>query len=160
MAEEPLDVDEFIETYRKELGQIDEVAQIVLKGHLNVDADLDDALKVIFPRAEFLKQSRLTFIQKARLLRASIEHEDEEIGWHLLLGFNALRNEIAHGKKNEKRSQLITDLRSRARPFGDEQFGKHVATCDEEEVAVIVAALCGGFIIEYRRVLAEQQKKM
>jgi hypothetical protein len=39
MAEEPLDVDEFIETYRKELGQIDEVAQIVLKGHLNVDAD-------------------------------------------------------------------------------------------------------------------------
>jgi hypothetical protein len=54
MAEEKFDSDAFLKDYRQELGAIDEVAQIVLKGHLDVDADLDDALKVIFAREEFL----------------------------------------------------------------------------------------------------------
>jgi hypothetical protein len=148
MAEEKLDRVTFIKEHRAKLGAVDEIAQIILKGHLDVEADLDDVLRTIFVREDFLKRSRLSFTQKVHLVRALGYHDDEEEGWALVFGLNALRNEIAHGQKSEKRTDKINVLRKLLQPYGDEEFKKHVRNVEEAEVVVQAAAIGSGFVLD------------
>jgi soluble cytochrome b562 len=48
MTQEQDDTDDFIEGFREHLSQIDDVAQIVLNGHLEIEAGLDDFLNIVF----------------------------------------------------------------------------------------------------------------
>jgi hypothetical protein len=74
------------------------------------------------------------------------------LGWPLIFGFNALRNEIAHGRANEKRSAKITELRHLLQGFGNQEFGRFIKTTSEPDVIVHGAALARGFLlgVEYQ----------
>ena len=147
MADEQYNSGEYIKEYRQELARVDDVAQMVLKGHLSIEATLDETLGAIFKRREQLKQTRLSFVQKAKLVRAFVEHEDENFGWPLIFAFNALRNEIAHGQESEKRRAKINELRNSLQGFGNEEFDRFIRAAGETEVIVHAAALSRGFLI-------------
>ena len=118
----------FIEEHRKLLGAYDELGQITLKGHLEIESTLNDILRTVFQREKFFKQTRLNFMQRVRLVQAMSDHEDEDFGWPLVMAFNALRNDIAHQGKGDNRAQLIKDLRGKLKAWGDEGFAKKVVT--------------------------------
>jgi hypothetical protein len=147
MADKEAERKQFIEDYRKTLNEFDEVGQIVLKGHLEIEAVLNDILATVFQRENYFRKSRLSFMQKTKLVRAMSEHEDEDFGWPLVDAFNALRNDIAHKGKSEHRSQKIKELKGHLKRFGDEEFVKKAESVGEEELVVMAAAMSNGFVL-------------
>jgi hypothetical protein len=147
MADKEYETEPYIKGYRQELAKMDEVAQMVLKGHLEIESNIDFALGAIFKRKVWLKKTKLKFVDKAKLVRAFIENDKENFGWPLIFGFNALRNEIAHGEDNEGRRAKIRELRNLLQGYGDAKFDQFIKTTSEADVIAHAAALSRGFLL-------------
>src|SRR4029077_39150 len=137
----------FIGKFREYLGRVDNVAQMVRKGHLEVEAELDDVLKAILFHPEHLRESRLTFHQKVHVVRAYALRKSDAAEWRLMAALNSLRNDIAHGQKSEKRSVRIAELRQILSGIGAVAFQGGVKKATEEEIVVYAAAVCNGFLL-------------
>jgi len=144
-----VDPTEQMQRARQRLSEADEVAQVVLTAHLEIEAEVDDALKVLFPHEDVLKEARLTAHQKMTILRAHITTKatGEAIAWPLLFGLNSLRNEIAHGKKTKKRDVKIQALRNGLRGKGKKRFRQAVDSADDIGIITIAAEVASGFVI-------------
>ena len=70
MAEKQSYEDKMLEAFRESLGEIDEIAQVTLKSHILIKAQLVDILVVLVDEPEYLEKANLRFYQKANLLRA------------------------------------------------------------------------------------------
>src|SRR5260221_14261232 len=87
--------------FRDHLERFDELAHMVLKGHLLIEEAVNDYLRAFFINSEFVEQSNLRFIQKVNITRATDEHTNEDT-WELVVAINALRNELAHSLESPK----------------------------------------------------------
>jgi hypothetical protein len=135
--------DEFINEFRAKLSTVDELAQVILKGHLEVEMHVDDALGTIFFHPEHL--DRLGFAQKVNLVRAYAWNSNNRPDWHVIAKLNTVRNEVAH--RGLHLGNRIADLRialaeATCRSDRQEQI-RHVS---EKEVVVLAAAICCGFL--------------
>jgi hypothetical protein len=138
--------DEFIETFRKQLSEVDEIAQIILNGHLDVEAGLDDLLRVMFSHPEHLKELGLGFFQKTLIARAYSKRKHNAPGWRMILALNSLRNEIAHGRKSKKRTEKIAELRKVLFEVGGRKIREKLKNRDDKETVIYAAAASGGFL--------------
>jgi len=150
MTEEPDDADEFVANFHKFLGQVDEIAQLVLKGHLEIEAELDDVLKALFFHPEQLSDTRLSFLQKTQIARAQSIRGDKHIHWDVILAFNKLRNEIAHGRASERRTKCISELRKLLLEGAKPEFREEVAKSSEARVVVRATLVCTGFLLYFK----------
>jgi hypothetical protein len=148
MAEKQSYEDKMPEPFRESLGEIDEIAQVTLKSHIIIEAQLVDILVLLVDEPEYLEKANLRFYQKANLLRAAIFHEDGHEGWPLVLAFNKLRNTIAHGDANEERTVQIEVLRGMLLPIVTEETKEQVQKANELEITTLAAAMASGFLVD------------
>jgi hypothetical protein len=150
MTDEQNGSEDFIQNYYKELAQVDELAQLTLKGHLEVEGHLDEVLKAIFFHPECLLEGRLSFFQKAQVARAQALRTVEWPQWRIVLGLNSLRNNIAHGHTSGERANRIQDLRENLIEFGTDKFKEEVRNGSDNHIVVWAAAVSCGFLLEVR----------
>jgi hypothetical protein len=143
--------DKMLETFREDLGKIDEIAQLTLKAHILIEAQLFDILALLVDEPEYLEKANLRFYQKANLLRATIFHEDGDEAWPLVLAFNKLRNTIAHGDANEERTVQIDVLRGMLLPIVTEETKEQVQKGTELEITTLAAAMASGFLVDVEK---------
>jgi hypothetical protein len=93
-----------------ELRYVDDVAQIVLKGHLVMEELMNEALGTYLLHEEFLEPARLQFSQKLALCRGISTSEHNNNMWNLINSINALRNKLSHSLDGEQRSKKIQIL--------------------------------------------------
>jgi hypothetical protein len=148
MAENKSYEDKLLEAFREDLGEIDAIAQVTLKGHILIEAKLYDILALLVDEPEYLEKANLRFYQKANLLRATIFHEDGDEAWPLILAFNKLRNTIAHGDANEERSVQIEVLRGMLLSIVSEGTREQVQKGSELEITTLAAAMASGFLVD------------
>jgi len=128
--------------FREHLEQFDELAHMVLKGHLLIEEALNDYLRSFFVNSEFIEQGNLRFIQKVNVARATDEYLEEDT-WELVIAINALRNELAHSLDSPRLAPKVAQvrqiyLRCATRYEGVENHDK----LPDHELVGMAAALC------------------
>jgi hypothetical protein len=150
MAEKDYELEPYIKEYRTELAKVDEVGQMILNGHLQVEAALNEVLGAMFDKPQPVRKMR--FADKVKIASAFADQEDEDIFWPIVQSFNAVRNTVAHGQDSEERKNGINQVRGQLQRFGDRKFQSFIATASEADIVTHAAALCRGFLlkVEYR----------
>jgi hypothetical protein len=156
MVEDDGKAENFMTAFREQLSTIDDVVQVILNSHLQVEADLDDVLAAIFYHPERLEEARLTFMQKVHIARAFTWNMDERSDWSLMTTLNALRNEAVHRRKGQKGTKKVGELRRILLEGSTEKFRNKVRSASPKDVIVYAAAMAGGFLV----VLEEHMKQM
>ena len=149
-------LEKYAELFRKELGEQDPLQQVVLKGHLVIEAALDNIITTIFFHPEFIFRARIGFAQKVALARAYGLRKSDNSMWNLILSVNETRNEVAHNLAGERRSNKLQQLRRifisevddemRAKFTGD---GIDVDKADDQTIVALACFLCTGFLGSY-----------
>src|SRR5580704_9961627 len=91
---------QWVASVRQQLTKIDKVALTVLKAHLSIEALLDQTLELMADRRSELNRVRLSFAQKAQLIRVAVMQPGDDLVWEVVFALNALRNEVAHRQDN------------------------------------------------------------
>ena len=138
--------DEFIDNFRQHLSKVDELSNVILKGHIEVEGHLDDVVDLIFFRPEFLRELRLGFYQKVQLAKAYCPDPAAK-DWEVIRSLSEVRNSIAHREIAHARASRLTKLRETMSGWGSATFRKEVKVADEREVVVLATAVCCGFLI-------------
>jgi hypothetical protein len=141
--------EKFYHEFATQLRAIDDVANIVLQGHLLIEQDIDEAIEGYFFQPQYLLDDRtLGFERKVQLLRASTYLHPDEPDWELLLAFNSLRNEIAHKRDGPKRKAKLERVRNLILKSASESASeKYSLKSDDKEMAIFAAARCTGFLV-------------
>lgn len=145
MAEPESSGDRFIRTFREHLNKVDELSNVILKGHLEVERDLDDIVEMIFFRPEYLEDVRLGFADKISIARAYAPDPNAR-DWDVAKCLNEARNAIAHRRSPEARASKIANLRKSMIGYGTETAQKELAAANDKEVVVLASAICCGFL--------------
>jgi hypothetical protein len=142
---EDVDPEKFFRDFSKHLLQIDEPANVILRGHLLVENDLDSVLRATFFYPEFI-QDRLSFERKAQMARAMALRTQNEAVWETLSALNALRNEIAHNRDPRPRKAKLNRLRQACLKQIKSEFSAKHRDDDDREIVTLGCALCSGFL--------------
>jgi hypothetical protein len=111
-------LDEINKRFTDELQEVDDVAQVVLKGHLVMESIMTEAIETFLLHGEFLEGARLQFHQKIALCRAISTSDQSNRMWELVSSINALRNSLSHSLDPDRRSNAIQTVRT----IYEEQF--------------------------------------
>jgi glutamine synthetase adenylyltransferase len=146
MAKDEDEAEAFIKEFRAELSTISDFAQVVMNSHYSVERDLDDVLAAIFYDPKRLERADLKFMQKVHIARAYTWNMGERSDWQIISELNALRNEVAHRRRNEQANKIVGSLRDKLVVWGTEKFRRDVKAANPNDVVVYAAARCGGFL--------------
>lgn len=100
----PDSLEELQQRFEEQLRHVDEVALIVLKGHLLIEEMLDSIISKFVFHPEFLEAANLRFAQKVSVARSISLDENNNDMWQLVVTLNTLRNELAHSLTSSKRA--------------------------------------------------------
>lgn len=89
-------LNKYVEAFQKHLSEVDQLAQIVLKGHLIIESALENIIQAFFFHPAHILERRLPFHHKVAICRSLCLRKDQERTWELIEAINAVRNEIAH----------------------------------------------------------------
>jgi hypothetical protein len=86
-----------MDRFLKHLPDSDDLALIILKGHLLLEAEINDNLALALADPDALKGARLSFVQRAAVLKA-VEGKKSTLHLRegLILKLNKIRNLLAH----------------------------------------------------------------
>jgi hypothetical protein len=98
--------------FTEELREVDDVAQIVLKGHLVMESLMTEAIESFLLHGEFVEAARLQVHQKIALCRAISTSDQSNTMWALVSSVNALRNALSHSLDPKRRSKALQNLRN------------------------------------------------
>jgi len=90
---------------------IDELSQIILKGHLVLEERLTRIIGKFVFHAELVQSAKPRFIQKIEIARSISLDEHGNRMWELFKAINELRNQLAHSLDPERR-----DLKTEGAP--------------------------------------------
>ncbi|NEV79801.1 hypothetical protein DYI24_22465 [Rhodopseudomonas sp. BR0C11] len=145
--------DEFFERFSQHLSQIDEIASIVLRGHLLVEQDLDSVIEAIFFYPQYV--TRLSFERKIQIARAMALRMQEDPAWETLRTLNLLRNGIAHSSDIDDRRKKLAELRHACmKQMNPEAQRQHEGDSDKE-IVILGCALCCGHLAILEEALVE-----
>jgi hypothetical protein len=96
--------------FTEELRHVDDVAQIVLKGHLVIEELMTQSLETFLLHKEFLEDARLQFHQKLLLCRALSTSDHNNNMWNLVAAINSVRNHLSHSLDFAARAKRIEKL--------------------------------------------------
>ena len=106
--------------YDEHMPDTDDLALVVLKGHLLVEEVLVELTDLVLPHSQELDNARLTFYQRACVVKAAIPSKPDDC-WPLVFALNSLRNDLAHNLEPPKLQAHLLDLfrlDEQAQPFG------------------------------------------
>ncbi len=95
-----------------QLGTIDRVALVTLKGHLVIEEALMAIIDTFVFHPEELDATNLTSHAKVALARSLFLDENKNSMWELLLALNTLRNEMAHAIDSPKRAHRTNRVKA------------------------------------------------
>lgn len=98
--------------FTDELREVDDVAQIVLKGHLVMESLMTEAIETFVLHGEFVEAARLQVHQKIAVCRAISTSDQNNKMWDLVSSVNAIRNALSHSLGPERRSKAMQNLRN------------------------------------------------
>lgn len=108
-------VEENIQKYADQLTalitEVDELAQVVLKGHLVIEVAFDSIIGVMMFNPGYLSTARLEFFQKLQIVRGFALRKDEASIWEIMLVINELRNKLSHTLDVSQREKKMRRLR-------------------------------------------------
>jgi hypothetical protein len=136
--------EEFFLRFRAQMNEVNELSNVILRGHLEVEDHLDDIVDLIFFRPEYLRKIRLGFYQKVQIAKAYCLDPDAR-DWNVIECLSEVRNSIAHRRVENKRAAKIARLQEEMSGWGLQGLhGEEIA--DEKEIVVLAAARCCGFL--------------
>ena len=97
--------------FTDELREVDDVAQIILKGHLVMEGLMTEAIETFSLHGEFVEAARLQVHQKIALCRANSTSDQNNKMWELISSINTVRNALSHSLDAGRRSKAIQNLR-------------------------------------------------
>src|SRR5688572_30754256 len=100
-----------IERFREEMASIDEVAHVLLKGHLLLEEAISLILDQYVFHREHVANARLSFHQKSLLARALCLRKDRLGEWEVIAAINALRNDLAHKLNSPGRGSKLATVK-------------------------------------------------
>lgn len=96
-----------IKRFEHEMGAVDEMVHVLLKGHLL----LEEALALIVDQLAFHREhvdnARLSFAQKTHIARSVCLRKNTLGEWELIAAINALRNDLAHRLNSPDRERRL-----------------------------------------------------
>jgi hypothetical protein len=124
--------------------KLDDLAIVLLKGHLMIEEVLTDILSASVRAPEYLRPANLRFYQKLCFARSvSLARGDHRM-WDLMISLNALRNDLAHSLSTEARAPRL----ARVRELYLEEFRDAEAhrTLNDKDLLTAAVAGCLGFL--------------
>lgn len=132
--------------FMDEIRYVDDLAQIVLKGHLVIEDLLNKALGSFFIHGDLIDNARLQFHQKLELCKAISVSEHQNNVWNLVKKINVLRNALSHSLDSERREKALQGLKA----VYDQEFGQSSRKFEgmDEETALCITSITGvlGFL--------------
>jgi hypothetical protein len=136
-----------IERFTQEMGTVDEMVHVLLKGHLL----LEEALALILDQhvfhREHLADARLTFAQKTYIARSLCLRKNTLGEWELITAINTLRNDLAHCLSSPKRESKLEKVKEL---YFREAAGFHrlekIKNSPNHEIVFGACAHCAGFL--------------
>ena len=107
--------------YDEHMPDTDDLALVVLKGHLLVEEVLVELTGLVLPYSQDLDNARLSFYQRACVIKAAIPSKPDDC-WPLVFALNSLRNDLAHNLEPPKLQAHLLELfrlDEQAQPFGE-----------------------------------------
>ena len=100
-----------MQRFASKLKEKDDIALIVLKGHLLIEERLDEIIRNSVVNPTVLKNTRMNFELKCKLAQ-SMCTKPEFPAWLLVLSLNSLRNDLAHKLESDSRDLKIDKSRN------------------------------------------------
>ncbi len=139
--------DEFVEAFHKQLSEVDALGQMVLKAHADVESTLNYFFQnaLLYPR--YFEDNRIGFADRVQLARALTPEIHEHPDWRVILGLNAVRNEVAHYGNREKRTAKIARLREfMLKPFRP-KLDEPVRKANDQKIITYAALMGSGLLL-------------
>lgn len=139
-----------VERINAEIVTVDEVAHVLLKGHLLLEESLSRIIEQYVFHREHISEARLTFSQKVSLARALCLRKNNIGEWDLISSINSLRNELAHRLNSPERDKKLSRVRDIY--FREAAGFKHIEEIKKESDQVILlnaCAHCAGFLASF-----------
>jgi hypothetical protein len=139
-----------MERFRQEMESVDEVAHVLLKGHLLLEEAMSSILDQYVFHREHLAQARLSFAQKAFLARSLCLRKNKFGEWDLIAAINSLRNDLAHNLNSTDRAKRLRSVKDLY--FRDAAGFDRIEDVRKESDAVILfnaCAHCAGFLATF-----------
>jgi protein-arginine kinase activator protein McsA len=157
MSDDETGNDEFIESFREYLQQLDEVARVILNAHADIEAALNELLRIMFYYSDPLEEARLGFMQKVNVARAYMAGCYDAPDWKVIEVLNKTRNEVVHAARGDRRMKRLAELQRALLDMKREKISAKVSRADEKDVVVYAAATGSGFFLTLKDHLAKQR---
>ena len=133
--------------FTDQLQTVDDVAQIVLKGHLVIEEVMTESIQTFLLHKEFVEDARLQFHQKLQLCRAISVSDQNNNMWNLIASINSVRNQLSHSLDPAGRSKRIESLNSTfAKEFPDSVPEKLDPMPKEAAICMLAIGAAIGFL--------------
>lgn len=133
-----------------EIKYIDDVAQIVLKGHLVMEGIMTEAICTFVHHGDFLEDARLQFYSKLQICRAMSLSEQNNGMWDLITALNTLRNHLSHSIDPSKRKSKIDSLKGHfSREFPELLDKKYEGMSEEAILCMHAISTSLGFLNQF-----------
>lgn len=144
-------LEKYHQEFLKHFGEVDELALIVLKSHLIIEAALDNLMALIFFHPHHVHDGRFSFVHKVQMARAYCLRKNQNAIWGQILAINALRNEVAHSLEGDNRAQRLQKVRGTYLAGADANLKKAHQEASDNEIVLFACAECVGFLAEFEK---------
>ncbi|MEO8097222.1 MAG: hypothetical protein ABI811_05930 [Acidobacteriota bacterium] len=137
----------FIATVTQHFADIDELAQVVIKGHLLIEEQFNTILQHSVLHADQVTEANLRFYQKLQLVKAFCVSPYGDGMFDLMALMNALRNGIAHSLDQNKRAEQFKRMKiAYLRELEKEGLAKEDEVLLDHLLFMMAVGLCTGFL--------------
>lgn len=154
-------VPELLDSFGDQMDNLDEVAHVILKGHLLIEEWLTRAINQhLFHPEHLVEDGRLSFSQKVTLER-SLDLRRNNLGMRdVISAVNSLRNELAHSLNSPMRLKKTSTLKQLffREASAHQNVGEMKKLTDARLLRSICAA-CLGFLSESAKNSFEQSAR-
>jgi hypothetical protein len=134
----------------REVDSPDEVAHVLLKGHLLIEETLNRILEQYAFHRQHLAEARLNFSAKLSVARAFCLRKNEHGEWQLIGAINTLRNDLAHRLSSDERAKKIAKVRAiYAREAAGMKFPKPLAELPDASALRFACGHCLAYLSEF-----------
>lgn len=133
--------------FMDEITYVDDVAQIVRKGHLVIEEVMTEAIERYVLHGEIVADAKLQFHQKLALCKAISVSEKNNPMWGLIGKINNVRNNLSHSLSSDLRIQKIKSLKSNyEQQFGNEALRNVEEMSEDAAVCMLAISGCLGYL--------------
>jgi hypothetical protein len=139
-----------MQRFQQEMKQVDEVAHVLLKGHLLIEEGINRILDQYVFHREHLQEARLSFHAKVLLARGFGLRKNNFGEWELIGAINSLRNTLAHSLQAPERAKKLANVKAiYFREVAGFPTLEHVKTLGDPAILSQACSHCGAFLASY-----------